>query len=434
MKKKIGGADEPQPQPEAELLPPLHVAYPGGPEVHVDWLKIAEETTFKGITRYVLPPGSLGFISAHGVTAFTPAEGPKYTVIPENINIIFYSEGGGLPVAIASEVDENRYSYYRGGALCEDYFLQPYPGYEKVGSYTMRGVYANDIKIQLTGGDNIIADIKRYCDRSRYVHRQPNLTPKMRESFEAQVSPNAENPEDVVEEMKEQWDDETAVFDRDAYKRVNARLFDFFYADPWGIINMTEPELRPELTKDESTTLAEICDDEGPEMKSNPTFTWNGPKRKFSDILKLLSEKKHADPSLPGYYICNFCRSDYGQVKVGMEPLSKCGELYGEHELGLDASELSLLSTTAVELPGELRRDSSLASSNALNYFREILDELLDYGNHDMPWYGRLLEICEQITTPAVAGHVITQDDVYLDRDQVCFVLQLRHTLSMRAV
>lgn len=423
---------------EKTLLSSLIAAYPV--PVHQDWLEDITEslTTKSGKTLNFLKPKTLGYISAHGTTVLYINGEPIYTIIPNNINIIFYSDGGGKDIKPFTETDIGRFSYYPGGALCEEYNLQFYPGYEGTGHYSKRGVYDNTKRINLSDPDNIVTDIMEYKKSEGW--RPGEKFPKaLMDGLQKYYDVDA-----LQEEEEEEWDLKTSEFNWE-YAELNAELLNYFYEDKWSIINITDEERRPTLSPEEEEKVKTILSDNAKssttrDKTENQEFTWNGPKRNFSDLLKLLSEKKAADPSLPDVYVCSFCRGagfivgmEPGtEVVVGMGPLSKCGELFKDHGgLGLDASELPLLSQSEISLPGELRRDSSLASSNALNYFREILDELIEYGNKNTTsWLEKLEEINEKNRGKGLDDGL----QHCLDREEVCFILQLRHTLSLRHV
>ena len=428
--------------PEKTLLSPLIAAYPAySVPVHQDWMKdITGSATHRitGETLTFLKPKTLGSISAHGTTVLYRNGEPKYTIIPNNINIIFYSEGGGKDVNPFANPDINRFSYYRGGALCEEYNLQFYPGFQGTGRYKKCGVYDNTKRIGLSDPDNIVKDIRDHHNSEGWGFGE-KFPKALRDGLEQH-----HRVDYLHEEHEEDWVQRTHAFKRQ-YANINAELLNYFYEDKWSIINITDDERRPTLSPEEQVELEKIfSDNDKPSTRrdksENPEFTWNGPKRNFSDILKLLSEKKAADPRLPNVYVCSFCRGagfivgmePDTEVVVGMGPLSKCGELFKDHGgLGLDASELPLLSQSEISLPGELRRDSSLASSNALNYFREILDELIEYGKENTTsWLKKLDEINEKNRGKGLDDGL----QHCLDREEVCFILQLRHTLSLRHV
>jgi hypothetical protein len=437
---------------ENTLLSSLTEQYPVPVPAHQGWLediKRSHPRTFRGRTGMVtyLEKKKLGYISAHGNTVLYKNGEPKYTIIPDNINIIFYGEGGGNNVKAFPDPEEdvNMFSYYRGGALCEEYRLKFYPGYQGTGTYSKKGVYDNtkDIMLLSDNPDDILkAIIQSYNSEGWSSSKEKDYPKALMEGLEEEYG--AEN----LEAGRGDWLEQTREFNGLTYEELNERLLKYFYEDKWSIINMTGEERRPTLSSDDQEKLEKIIShndtlsSHNAEKRKNPEFTWNGPVRNFSDILKLLSKKKKDDPSLPDVYVCMFCRGGVGfidgmdlgvEVAVGMEPLSKCGELFKDHRLGLDVSGLPLLSQREPSLPGELRRDSSLASSNALNYFREILDELIEYGNENTTsWLVKLNEINEKNS-----GINRPSDRFYnfcLDREEVCFVLQLRHTLSLRHV
>jgi len=419
---------------EKTLLSSLIAAYPEDPvPVHQDWMKdITGSVTHRetGETLTFLKPKTLGSISAHGTTVLYRNGEPKYTIIPNNINIIFYSDGGGKDIKPFANPDINRFSYYRGGALCEEYKLQFYPGFQGTGHYKKCGVYDNTKRIELSDPDNIVKDILDHHNSEGWGFGE-KFPKALRDGLEKHYG-----VDHLHKNHEKDWDNRTREFNKWRPGALNAELLNYFYEDKWSIINITDEERRPTLSPEEQVELEKIS----PGTKENPVFTWNGPKRNFSDILKLLSEKKAADPRLPNVYVCSFCRGaefivgmEPGtEVVVGMGPLSKCGELFNDHGgLGLDASELPLLSQSEISLPGELRRDSSLASSNALNYFREILDELIEYGKENTTsWLKKLEEINEKNR----GGGLDDGLQHCLDREEVCFILQLRHTLSLRHV
>ena len=124
---------------------------------------------------------------------------------------------------------------------------------------------------------------------------------------------------------------------------------------------------------------------------------------------------------LSNYYICYFCRSHEGHTH-GIKALSEC-ELGPFSSLELE-EELPPLFSGESEGSGELRRVNSLAGSSTLNHFKDLMDELITYGtSHNSKWL------------PVInLAHQLLESDNILTEEIVCFILKLRHTLSIRDV
>ena len=338
-------------------------------------LKEIQSDPLKKIHKFSIKLNDLGIISGHGVTSKISKSGeskPVFTVVPDGINLLFFSRGG-IDLQMVSHAEETKrsgISVYPGGSLVEDYDITLYPIvvnsknkaleylievgvflFKKSFNFTATDEEDSDKRLRLeTLVDNVMG---YYADGKTWRERRKNIKDILRE--------NRKTLEDYI------------IDDLD--------LFNF--GTEFG-------------QNDKSDFL---------------TF-------KLSDILSSLRERIDSGQEIPKYFCCLFCRGDESGLLTdfGVSNLKKCSE-DPDSLPTLESSDV--FSDSSIDLY-DLRRESSLTSSDALRNFKRIIEELIEYGTQN-----------SETWLDYIKRFLPTKYKKRLFYEEVCFILQLRYKLSL---
>jgi hypothetical protein len=149
----------------------------------------------------------------------------------------------------------------------------------------------------------------------------------------------------------------------------------------------------------------------------------------LSDILKKIYEAKLRGEDIPKYFICNFCRSHCKSIdKLPIEALKQesLHKIF-QGEYLEKIPEDFFPEDTLISSGRQLKKNTSLTRPDVLRNFGKIIDEiLLYYRRRDGDGEPNFRSAASDVKT-------IKDKDILTLRD-IAYILQLRHTLSIRDV
>jgi len=337
-------------------------------------LEEIQSNPLKKIHKFSIKLNELGIISGHGITSSSSKSTPVFTVVPDGINLLFFSRGG-IDLQMASHAEETRssgISVYPGGSLVEDYDITLYPIVTDSKNKAIKSLIEVGVFLFKKSFYFAATDEEDYDKRLRLETLVDNVN---RYSGDGAFQMHAflrENIKDIL--------------------RKNGKNLEDYIFDDYDLFNFGT-----EFGQNDKSKFL--------------TF-------KLSDILSNLREKINSGQEIPKYFCCLFCRGDESGILTdfGVSNLKKCAEK-PESLPTLESSDVFGDSSIDVY---DLRRESSLTSSDSLRNFKSIIEELIEYGTQNNETWLDYIKGCFP--------------DKYKTRlfyEEVCYILQLRYKLSL---